>query len=40
MNVRFNAISGLVHVGRALLIWLPIWMFFALGFEHGSLAAR
>jgi hypothetical protein len=40
MNVRFNAISGLVHVGRALLMWLPIGMFFALGFEHGSLAAR
>jgi hypothetical protein len=39
MNVRFNAISGLVHVGRALLMWLPIGMFFALGFEHGSLVA-
>ena len=26
--------------GRALLMWLPIGMFFALGFEHGSLAAR
>ena len=37
MNVRFNAISELVHVGRALLMWLPIGMFFALGFEHGSL---
>ena len=27
-------------VGRAVLMWLPIGMFFALGFEHGSLAAR